>query len=266
MFTHRSPFVEQLNDISFWFPIVEKLAYYSTIPDMNVSVVDGKLKSTETKKDFILRVPKSNIFYAPHIIGKIADGEKTPEFDKLVEDVSLAHSMLNFDSFLRTGQTSNKHDWVDTCRLTRKSDVLSHIYRLIEFSMMVDVPYSTFAVREIIPTDPIVYSFNQMPIAREVRVFAKEGKVLCSHPYWPTEALENDIDNGNISVEDINKLQEMPDMKELNKLAEYISNSFQGSWSIDFLQDKDGNWWMIDMALASTSYHWDGCDIAKRFK
>lgn len=229
MYIGRAPFIEQLNDISFWYPVLNRIG---------------------------MRTPKTLLFYAPHEIGKVVDGEQTPEFSKLVRDVANARHEFGGEAFLRTGQTSNKHEWRNTCHLTIDSKVGWHLARLIEFSMLVDLPYTTFAVREMIKTKPLTTAFHGMPIAREVRMFADRGKVICAHPYWPDEAFKDQP----IKKEELAALQEMPDMAELNKMAEYVSDRFDGAWSIDFLQDDKGDWWLTDMALARTSYHWPECE------
>jgi hypothetical protein len=261
MYVASPPFIEQLNDMAFWYPIIERHARYSAMPDMSIFYKDGKLQSVEKKKEFVLRTPKTVLLYAPHDIGKIVDGKKTASFDKLVKEITEARDAFGGYAFLRTGQTSNKHDWEKTCYLTPDSDVVDHVGRLVEFSMMVSLPWQTWAVREIIKAKPITTAFwGNMPIAREVRLFAEDGKLLCSHPYWPEEAFRQGHNTDDkVTDEQIKQLAEMPDMEELTKLAEYVSKQFSFAWSIDFLQDIDGNWWLTDMALSNSSYHWPDC-------
>lgn len=261
MYTGRPPYMERLNDISFWYPILEELSAASRMPEINMFRTDeGNIESSETYKDFVLNIPETYLFITPKEIGKIADGKKTDAFIRLVTDVDDARKRLGGEAFLRTGQTSNKHEWERTCHLTDKSVVTSNVYNLIEFSMMVDLPYTTWAVRKMIETSAVTTAFEGMPIARELRLFVKAGKVVCAHPYWPHEALD---DQANVTADQIAALQQMPAMAEITAMAEYISQHFQGAWSVDFLEDIEGKWWVTDMALASTSYHWPGCERAK---
>lgn len=262
MYIAEPAFNQQLNDMSFWFPIIDRLGRFSKMPDMKITHTEsGGFESIETPKDFILHIPETKIFYAPNEIGYIVDGVKTPEFDRLVKDVTEAHEQFGEESFLRTGQTSNKHEWVNTCHLTKDSNISDHIARLIEFSMMVDLPFTTFVVRKMIPTNSITVAFEDMPIAREIRMFVQKGEVICAHPYWPEEAFRTGVyTDDKVTDEQISKLQEMPDMVELNKLGEYISKSFAFAWSVDFLQDISGNWWLTDMALGNSSYHFPRCE------
>lgn len=229
MYLGRPAYYEQLNDISFWLPILQRIR---------------------------MRTPETKIFFVSNEIGKVIDGEETPEFNKLVIDVTRALGEFGGEAFLRTGQTSNKHEWSKTCHLTKDSSVAGQIAALIEFSMMTDLPYTTFAVRRMIPTTPITTAFKSMPIAREVRIFAEAGKVVCMHPYWPDEAF---VCQENVTHEQLDQLQQMPDSDELIAMAEYVSRNFSGAWSIDFLQDTNGDWWLTDMALAFASYHWPTC-------
>jgi len=239
MYIGRPPFVEQLNDISFWFPILSKIG---------------------------MRTPETKLFYVSNEVGHIVDGKETDEFKQLVKDITSTKESFGRTAFLRTGQTSNKHDWKHTCYLSENSDVKKHLAALIEFSMMVDLPYNTFAVRKMIDTVPLTTAFKDMPIARELRIFVKEGKLICAHPYWPEEAFRGgQHPNNEVTEEQIRQLQVMPKMTEITQMAEYVSSSFQGSWSVDFLEDKDGNWWLTDMALASTGYHWPNCENKDKF-
>ena len=235
MYIGRPPFVQQLNDITFWYPILENIG---------------------------MRTPKTQLFYVPDEIGKIVDGERIPEFERLITDVKRALAEYGGEAFLRTGQTSNKHEWRDTCHLTADSNVGAHLAGLVEFSMMVDLPYTTWAVREMIKTTPLTTAFRDMPIAQEVRMFVSKGEVVCSHPYWAREAFNN---QKGVTAEQVDLLNTLPDMTELNRMAEYVSKRFDGSWSVDFLQDEKGEWWLTDMALASSSYHYTGCINEKKW-
>lgn len=235
MYIGRPAFVEQLNDITFWYPILDRIK---------------------------MRTPKTKLFYAPSEIGHIVDGEVIPAFEKLVADVELALKEYGGKAFLRTGQTSNKHEWRDTCYITDKSNVGTHLARLIEFSMMVDLPYTTFAVREMIPTTPLATAFLDMPIAQEVRVFVEKGAVVCAHPYWSREAFDN---QKGVTPDQVDQLNKLPDITEISQMAEYVSGRFDAAWSVDFLQDSEGKWWLTDMALASSSYHYPGCLKEKKW-
>lgn len=232
MMLAHPPYINQLNDITFWYPILKRIR---------------------------MRTPQTKLFYVDEeAIADIMDGKVSASLRELASEISKVRDGFGGTAFLRTGQTSNKHEWEKTCFLTKKSDVIDHLGNLILFSGFVDLPFNTFAVREMIDTAPLTVAFDgDMPIAREVRVFAKEGEFICAHPYWPSEA----FDGQNVSEEQLASLHEMPDLEDLKKMAIYVSKSFRNAWSMDFLQDKSGGWWLTDMALMNTSYHWPDCEF-----
>lgn len=115
---------------------------------------------------------------------------------------------------------------------------------------------STIVVRKMIPTKPFFYFFGgNMPITREVRIFVKDGQIESVHPYWPEEAFYGIEDNKELQekVKALNTFTE--DDKKLFFIAgNLLAKSFPGYWSVDFLQDADGEWICIDMAVGETSY------------
>ena len=47
------------------------------------------------------------------------------------------------------------------------------------------------------------------------------------------------------------------DEKEVASLAQDaqgVVDMLGGAWSVDYLEDKEGKWWLIDMALAKHSF------------
>lgn len=236
MYCSRPPYLEQLNNITFWYPILERIG---------------------------MRTPETKMFFAPSEIGHIVDGIVVSEFEQLIADVSRELVGFGGEAFLRTGHTSNKHEWADTCYLNNKDKVGSQLAALIEFSMLASMPYNTFAVRKMIKTKAITTAFNKMPIAQEVRMFIEDGEIICAHPYWSREAF---VGQSGVSKEQIDKLNTLPDMTELNLMAKYVSKHFKGAWSVDFLQDENDEWWLTDMAQASSSYHYPDCPNINRWQ
>ena len=41
-----------------------------------------------------------------------------------------------------------------------------------------------------------------------------------------------------------------------------VAEVFDGAWCVDWALATDGQWYAIDMAEASQSFHWDGCTEA----
>jgi hypothetical protein len=122
-----------------------------------------------------------------------------------------------------------------------------------------------FMVREFLTLPAPFTAFHGLPISREWRIFANEHRVICEHPYWPLDSLEDHVDLGTFSPSWIaERLQEMhrsPEaMPDLQRMAVEAAKACGGSaWSVDFCQDDKGKWWLLDMATMQDSYHWPAC-------
>lgn len=168
---------------------------------------------------------------------------------------------MGFPCFLRTGHTSGKHDWKNTCFLPSASEVRRHVFNIIEYSETVSIvglPWQEWAVREMLPVMPYgaCPKYGNMPICKEFRFFVEDGVIRCWHPYWPADAL---IEGGANYLEmDYRGLCRMDNEAELSALAIAASKAVPGSWSIDLLETQRG-WFVTDMAEAKKSFHWDGC-------
>lgn len=106
-----------------------------------------------------------------------------------------------------------------------------------------------------------------MPITKELRIISIDGKVTGFVPYWPSIAFEDQIvyDKDGNSLDDIKKKEHLQRLNkfeptdldylklETQKIADHEKfNKY--NWAIDWLQTKDGKWYMIDMQLADNSY------------
>lgn len=219
--------------------------------------------------------------------------EKIEWLDKLMEDIDYYANKVWYPCFIRTGQTSDKHSWDDTCYLKSKEDIVKHLYFLAETSYMANImlprKMDTIVIRKMLTTKPLFYSFNNMPITKEVRCFieTENGKrKIYMTSYWPLEAFNkwensslvgifqdeikddfmmNYIINENWQKEKITLDQIKEVLKETYILTDddknffksillYLSERIENDWSIDFLQDINWEWYCIDMALAENSY------------
>jgi len=229
---------ENKNNMSYWFPLLKQIG---------------------------MRVPKTIMVDSSDCkLGVLADGKRPYGYNPFAKRLKSAINEIGLPCFLRTGMTSDKHSWKDTCYIDNLDDkyLISHVANLVEHSCLANIAglpfdYSIWAVRELIPTKPIFTHFNSMPIVKERRMFINKGKVICNHPYWPREAFGQ---NG-ISKVNLQKLQRLgkKDEKELELMAKYVGRWFTGYWSVDFLQDKNGLWWLTDMAVGGRSYHYPNC-------
>ena len=228
---------ENKNNMAYWFPLLKMI----------------KMRVPET-----ILVHTGNCNLAPMV-----DNQEIPGLDYFIERLQSAIKEIGLPCFLRTGMTSHKHGWKDTCFINSldKKYLISHVYRLVEYSFMANVvglplDFSIWAVRKLIPTMPLFTDFNEMPITIERRLFIKSGKVICNHPYWPADCFHQE--HSDTEIEDLQSLSENEE-KELTLMAEYVGRYFTGYWSVDFLQDNQGNWWLTDMAVGERSYHYSNC-------
>jgi hypothetical protein len=243
--SEQSPKMTLRNCLSYWFP---KLKYAG------------------------LPVPETRIIAAPKdgILGVI-DGETPKNWHRFIGDIASGISEIGgAPCFLRSGQTSGKHEWARTCYLpdADPETISQHVVAIVEFGELVSfigLPTDIWVVRKLIPTTPLFTAFRGMPIVREFRVFVEDGKIACFHPYWPSKSVDGHTDDQNWRA----KLREASclagDYETIFDLAERAGAALPGAWSIDVLQGSDGAWWVTDCADAGSSFHWPGCDNESRW-
>ena len=223
-----------------------------------------------------LPVPKTRIITTGADLMAMLDGKMPLGLDDLVERIRQAALDLGgFPVFLRTGQTSNKHHWKDTCFLASEQDIEQHVFNLVEFSEMCDIfgiPYDVWVVRELLPVEPVCVlpAYRDMPAVREFRCFVADGEVQCVHPYWPREAVAHGFpriptddwaDDTRALPENFDALYAMlckPPGWQVGQLARRAGRAVGGEWSVDVLWTTRG-WYITDMAVAADSYHWEDC-------
>ncbi len=212
-----------------------------------------------------LPVPRTEIVETECELLRLVDG-KTPEgYPVFRAELYAAAERIGYPCFLRTGHTSNKHEWRDSCHVQHVRDMERHVFNLIEFSAICDfigLPSNVWVVRELIPTTPAFHAFRGMPIVREFRLFTKDNKAICLHPYWPDHSIRQPTDEDWKS-----RLAAMSKITasradRLKGMAENAAKATgHGDWSVDFLQDSNGKWWLTDMAEADRSWHWPDCEF-----
>jgi len=189
--------------------------------------------------------------------------------------VEAAVREMGLPCFLRTGQTSGKHSWKRTCHIQDVSDVVRHVLDLIEFSECADLmglPWDMWAVREMLPTKPVMAAYQEMPVCREFRMFVHDGLVLCKHPYWPIVALQDgaprDWDTNELLTDEDaeSRGRAMWDLDDADcelvlDLASRAGAACGGRWSVDVL-DTERGWFVTDMAVMDLSWHWPNCPNA----
>jgi hypothetical protein len=188
---------------------------------------------------------------------EVFDNRKPEGWDEFIDVLGKATDYMGYPCFLRTGQTSGKHDWAKTCYLPSRDVLESHVISIIEYSEMVSLiglPCDVWVVRKMLPTQPLGIAFDGMPICKEFRVFVRDGDILCWHPYWPKNSFKQGV------PEWYNELCELEDgdLRTVLYNAAKAGRAVGGAWSVDILKTKDG-WYVTDLATAEDSWHWPDC-------
>src|SRR5690606_17573611 len=102
--------------------------------------------------------------------------------------------------------------------------------------------------REYLPIKPIAVlpRYRGMPFVEEYRFFIEGGEVVCHHPYWPLDSLEEGASPDQ--RDEIRRLYQQvhPNPKNLPWeamiLADQVAMAFSGdgAWSVDILSTERG--------------------------
>ncbi|MFA7708412.1 MAG: ATP-grasp domain-containing protein [Candidatus Pacearchaeota archaeon] len=237
------------NSLAYWFPILKDLGI--NVPKTLIINVDDYDKNC---------VPALKKMFWMEEMTK----EDQKSLSQFIATMEMFATKAGCPLFLRSGQTSNKHDWLDSCYVQDPLKIASHIQSIAEHSCMANMeggwPINIWVLRKLIPTEPIFTAFNGFPVTREFRIFIRDGKVECVHPYWPREAVEGQTEDKDwaVKLKAMNRLTKS-EKEELVRLSTLIASKFEGWWSLDWLQGKDKKWYAIDMALGEDSYHFPKC-------
>jgi len=246
---------DERNSLLFWFPKVLKL----NVP-----------------------VPITSWIKFPNELGRRLLGAEEEELDKACKEfepylkkMKVVAKGIGYPVFIRTDMASHKHGWRKSSFVRNESKLFSHIRETLEHNEMVGLiglNYEAIVIREFLELDWRFRAFHgEMPIARERRYFVKGGKVLCHHPYWIKETVSRVHRRegtttfiGYLPHRLPNKWEEMleelnnetqPEVTLLTNYAKRISKVVKGYWSVDFACTRDGEWYLIDMALGKASWH-----------
>jgi hypothetical protein len=232
------------NNLAWWFPLIER----GGLPVPRTEIV-----RTELPLDGLLDGPSEG-----------RAGITPDDFRDFLFQLIAAADHVRYGQgpfFLRTGHLSGKHSWADTCYVQSVQSLGDHVYRLIEESHMVDLmglPTDTWAVRALIPTRHLfkVEEWSGFPVTREFRVFIRDdgGEEITVHPYWPEAALPGMTWEERVALYRSWRISE-DELGEICTLAGQASGAVGGGfWSVDFLEDVNGRWWLTDMADGDRSF------------
>lgn len=198
------------------------------------------------------------------------------EKDIIEENLVVIKEVANrigYPLFMRSDQGSGKHDWETTCYVKSEEDLCQNIFNLFgwhEMAGIMGLSYKSLYFRELLDIEPLFIAFwGNMPIGKERRVFVRDGKVLCIHPYWEQEAILSSNkhplpDDWQQIVADSNNVED--GIEILTEYGEKFSQLVPGYWSVDFIQDRFGKWWFIDAARGEISWHPEPCEHIIRFE
>ena len=209
------------------------------------------------------KVPKTLIFELEFNVIKAVLSENKKVLDRCKEMQELEKKVnAVFDEFktdvlfIKNGLYSGKHSWKYSCCIKRGDNVANHIACIVyEWAIRSNDESNELIVREMIDVDPAFHAFDgNMPITEEYRLFSKDGETYAYQPYWPEDAIrEPSCDDWK---ERLNKIS-MPSkelLEKMSKISSKVTKSLKGDWSVDFLIDKKGNTYLIDMATSERSY------------
>lgn len=173
---------------------------------------------------------------------------------------------FNFPIFLRSDLASGKHRYIKSCYVENEKDIAAHVYDIIEYNAIADLPMTSLVVREYLELDWQFKAFyGELPIAPERRYFIQDGEVICHHHYWVEDSIQfpknsTPPENWKAKLAAMNSETE-EEFELLSGYASEIAQAIDGSWSVDFAKTSAGTWICIDMALAQDSYHDPSCHV-----
>lgn len=187
------------------------------------------------------------------------DADHLSDLCRQIKDFGAEHG---FPLFIKTSFTSAKHYWKETCLLPEADvtpdNLLNHIFQLCLYqSMSPNVYTPSLIVRKMIDVEPIFTAFSgKMPITEEFRVFSTDGVMNGYQPYWPERSIEGQnpsVDNWREKLASISE-PSSENLDDMGHISSLVTKKLGGYWSIDFLKDRDGKLWVIDLAEGNLSF------------
>lgn len=206
-------------------------------------------------KNLPIPQPKTEIVLTKDRWWDILDGHPLPPGD--IRTLEEAIQEMGYPVFIRTDLASAKHRFLKGSFIEKVEDIPRCLYNLVEANAIRDLFFSSIVIREFLLLNSTFQAFEGLPIAKERRYFIIDGKVACHHPYWTEEAIQfrgQEPKDWRALLGYINH-ETSGEIEFLTAYAEQIPSVIEGNWSVDFAQDINGKWWLIDMALAEESWH-----------
>jgi hypothetical protein len=135
------------------------------------------------------------------------------------------------------------------------------IMELLAQHVMMHIPTGeNLWLRELLDVDYCYYA-NQS-LVPEVRVFIRDGEIACYHPRL--EGFEKHEQHRNAAEDYIKSGWDSSHHEHtVKEYAQKVAETMRGWWSVDFIRDRQGEWWCTDMALDAVYWredenHWSG--------
>lgn len=196
----------------------------------------------------------------------ILDGVLNPSWERFFTKLKTESKVIGYPLFMRSDETSNKHDWKNSCFVESEEKLQPNLCSILEMiAMSFGLSFTGVALREFLWLNARFTShWGEMPVASERRYFVRDGKVECHHPYWPPSAIHKPSDkNWQVLLKEL-QTETPKEVAILTRYAELVGNALGGYWSVDFCQHEYGHWYLTDIALGDDSYHWATCPFADK--
>ncbi|MHC1625633.1 MAG: ATP-grasp domain-containing protein [Methermicoccaceae archaeon] len=219
---HMTLLNDERNSLLYWYPIVKNIAKTPETVWVKVDYDFGLLE----------RIP-----------------------DNIIEELkSKVREVNGYPVFMRTDTFSGKHGYLDTCYVPSEDKLERNLHILIDMSFAHDLFFRAICLREFIELDWRFKAFLGLPIAPEVRVMIRDNIVERWFFYWVKDAIRRpDREDWERLHEEMVRIAREEQDKFL-RVAERVARKFDGYWSVDFARGRDGEWYLIDMALGEVSW------------
>ena len=214
-----------------------------------------------------LRVPETRFVQYDHAVwvSVMESRKRLPEFDKVlaatVEKVASVADELGYPLFVRSDLASAKHQGPDSYLIRDPEGIRQVLWATVEDNevkfWLERAQPAAFMLRQFLDLQSGFEAFGGHPIAREWRYFVRDDKVVCRHFYWTEDAMRFHGAEPPKWKEALTELEQYEPPPELATRAEEAGAVcvHYNFWSVDFAQDKQGAWWLIDMATGERSWH-----------
>lgn len=160
---------------------------------------------------------------------------------------------------LRSGHTAVKHCWRETCLIEDWGQIVPNALRIAEASRTREygkLPTDVWAVRQIVPTRPLVKTYQGLPVCPEWRIIVQGDNVIDCIAKWTPE----EIHAGQpVSREWIDQFDAYFHLRDIDrKWAEQAAKAAglalaragdTETWEIDVIKDQWTAWWVLDAKI-----------------